>query len=138
MRARALATALAAALAACATPESRIREHQAEFDAYPRAVQAKIRAGEVEIGFTRQQAAIALGRPDRTYHRKTVTAVREVWAYGGGAARSSVSVGFGTGFMGPAYGGELGLGLADDAWEDRLRVVFEDGLVVSVEERKGS
>lgn len=135
---RAWMLALAAALAACATPESRIREHQAEFDSYPRAVQAKIRAGEVEVGFTRQQVAIALGRPDRTYQRRTATTAREVWAYGGGAGRSSVSVGFGTGFMGPGYGGELGLGLTDDAWEDRLRVVFEGGVVVSVEERKGS
>ncbi|MBI3564000.1 MAG: hypothetical protein HY079_02250 [Elusimicrobia bacterium] len=141
MRARSLAAAaLAAALAACASPESRIRAHRAEFDAYPRAVQEKIRAGQVDVGFTRQQVALALGRPDRTYHRRTATATREVWAYGGGAARSSVSVGFGmgAGSMGPGYGGELGLGLADDAWEDRVRVVFENGVVVTVEDRGGS
>jgi hypothetical protein len=135
-----LAGLLAAALAACAGPSSRIKKHQAEFDAYPADVQRKIRAGQVDVGFTDQQVALALGRPDRIYERKTANAQQEVWAYGG-AYGSRVGVGFGLGMGGGPgfYGGGGGVGVETEPGIDhgeRTRVVLQNGVVVAVESRQ--
>jgi hypothetical protein len=124
------AALLAAALAACSGPKSRIREHQAEFDAYPPAVQRKIRAGQVEVGFSPRQVALALGRPDRIFTRKTAAVDQEVWSYGVG----ETSVGFGVGFG----GGPVGIGVAASPPVERgarMRVVFQNDVVVSIESR---
>jgi hypothetical protein len=135
-----LAALFATALAACAGPSSRIKKRQAEFDAYPADVQKKIRAGQVDVGFTDQQVALALGRPDRIYARKTAAAAQEVWAYGG-AYGSRVGVGLGLGLgmgAGPGfYGG--GFSVESDPGIDhgeRTRVVLQNGVVVSVESRQ--
>lgn len=121
------------AAAACATPESRIKRHKAAFDAYPAEVQERIRAGQVDVGFTREQVELALGRPDRKYARQTAAAAQDVWAYGAGSVRPSLSLGFGMGSGGGGfYGGGLGVG-SKAGREDRARVVFQDGAVVSVE-----
>jgi hypothetical protein len=129
----AAAALFAAALAACAGPQSRIKRHQAEFDSYPPAVQQKIRAGQVDVGFTDRQVALALGRPDRVYSRKTASAQQEVWVYGGGGSHAGIGMGFGMG-MGPGV-------IAVDSGPDidsgeRVRVVLQDGGVVSVEDRR--
>ena len=122
----------AAALAACASPQSRIKKNRAEFDSYSPAVQKKIQDGQVDIGFTKKQAAIALGRPDRISTRKTATAVQEIWAYGRtGGSHLGFSLGMGMG--GPiGIGTGIGVGPEGDA-QDRLRVVFQDDAVISVE-----
>ena len=130
------AALFAAALAACAGPQSRIKKHQAEFDAYPPAVQQKIRDGQVEVGFTDRQVALSMGRPDRTYTRKTASAQQEVWAYGVGGSRVGVGLGLGMGGGPGFYGG--GVSVASDPEIDRgerTRIVFQDGVVVSVESR---
>ena len=71
-----MAALIAAALAGCAGPRQRIKKHQAEFDSYTPEIQQKIRAGQVDVGFTDRQVALALGRPDRVYSRKTASADR--------------------------------------------------------------
>lgn len=137
--ASAIAAALtAAALAACSTPQSRIREHQTAFNAYPREVQDKIRAGRVDVGFTKEQVALALGRPARIYTRKTASSTREVWAYGGGGG-SRVGLGFGmsSGGWGSHYGGGMDMMVDESAARDRLRVVFENGAVAVIENGPG-
>ena len=122
----------AAALAACAGPQSRIKKHQAEFDSYPPAVQQKIRAGQVDVGFTDRQVALAMGRPDRVYAQKTATARQEVWLYGGGP-----HVGMGMGFgMGIGPGAVVVDSGPDIDPGERVRVVLQDGVVVSVEDRR--
>jgi hypothetical protein len=136
---RLLLTALVATvLAACAGPSSRIKKHQAEFDSYPADVQRKIRAGQVDVGFTDQQVALALGRPDRIYERKTAAVQQEVWAYGGSYG-SHVGVGFGFGMGGgPGYsagGVMIDPGPGIDHGE-RVRVVLQNGVVVAVESRQ--
>jgi len=139
---RLLAAALfTTAVAACAGPSSRIKKSQAEFDAYPPAVQQKIRAGQVDVGFTDRQVTMALGRPDRIYTRKTAAASQDVWAYGGPGDGPRVGVGMGLGMgtaVGPGfYGG--GVGLATEPEVDRgerVRVVLHDGIVVAVESRR--
>jgi len=68
-------------LAGCATPESRIRRNPELFNSFPAEVQEKVRQGQVDVGFTREMVAMALGRPDRIYSRKAESAATEVWAY---------------------------------------------------------
>jgi hypothetical protein len=129
-----------ATLTACAGPRSRIKNSQAEFDSYPPAVQEKIRAGQVDVGFTNRQVAMALGQPDRVYARKTASAQQEVWAYGGPGGGPTVvaapQLGMGTAVE-PGY--YSGVGLATDPGVDRgerVRVVLQDGVVVAVESRR--
>jgi hypothetical protein len=129
---RALVLLLVAA-AACASPQSRIHRRRAAFDAYPPEAQASIRAGRAEVGFTREQVELALGRPDRLYVRKTAATDQEVWAYGR-SPRPSLSLGFGVG-GGGLFAGGAGLS-SDERREDRDRIVFENGAVVSVERLK--
>ena len=130
------AALFATALAACSGPQSRIKKHQADFDSYSPAIQEKIRAGQVDVGFTDRQAAMAMGRPDRTYTRKTASAQQEVWAYGGGGSRVGVGLGLGMGGGPGFYGG--GVGISSDPGVDRgerVRIVLQDGVVVAVESR---
>lgn len=135
---RTLATALTVtALAACSTPASRIRDDQAEFDTFPHAVQEKIRAGQVDVGFTMKQVALALGRPTRRYARKGAATTREVWAYEGGTVGAHMGVGFGmsSGGFDPGLGGGMGMLFDDESPHDRMRVVFDAGKVVIIENR---
>lgn len=68
-------------LAGCATPETRIRHNPALFASFSPEVQAKVRAGHIALGFSRQAVRMALGDPDRIYHRITTNGTSEVWAY---------------------------------------------------------
>ena len=71
-------------LVGCATPESRIRQNPALFASFPSDVQAKVRQGHIAIGFSQPAVRMALGEPDRVYHRITSTnSADEVWAYTG-------------------------------------------------------
>lgn len=124
---------LAALLPACASSSSRISQEQSTFDSYPPAVQEKIRAGEVGIGFTPTQVRLALGKPDRIYSRETAAGAAEVWAYR--ESRSAFSFGVG-GFSGggSGVGAGVGLGTSPDAGEEKTRVTFTAGLVSAVEQ----
>lgn len=117
----------------CATTESRIKDHQAAFDAASPAVQAKIRAGQVDIGFTQEQVLMSLGDPDRRYTRTTATGTTIIWAYAD--HKPSVSVGFG--MVGGGGGTMVGSGMAvstgGDRYDDRLRVVISGDRVVAIE-----
>lgn len=129
--------ALAALLAACSSPASRIKKDRAAFDSWPPEVQEAVRAGRADVGFTAEQVRVALGRPDRVYSRRTPEAAQEVWGWGGGGgARTGLSFGFGSWGGSSAYG--LGVGTGSDGYrdDDRVRVVFQDGRVVSVESRE--
>ncbi|MCM2305363.1 MAG: hypothetical protein NDJ72_11715 [Elusimicrobia bacterium] len=127
---------LAAALAACQSPQSRIKKNQAAFDAFPPEVQTAIREGRAEIGFTEQQVLIALGKPGRVYSQKTATTTQEVWEYGVGGG-PSVGLGFGMSSMGGGSSYGTGVGVATDAVDPRAqtRVILEDKKVVAVERR---
>lgn len=130
--------ALAALLAACSSPASRIKKNQAAYDSWPPAVQESVRAGRADVGFTAEQVRVALGRPDRVYSRRTPEGSQEVWAWGGGGGpRTGVSFGFGS--WGRGSGTSVGVGVGSggsDDPDDRARVVFQDGRVVSVETRE--
>ncbi len=139
MTKRGISIVLAAALAACQSPATRIKKNQAAFDAYPPAVQKEIREGRAGIGFTPEQVSMAIGKPDRIYSEKTAAAAYEVWEYGVGGGSS---VGFGLGMSsygnggGSAYG--TGIGVSSDVSDPRarLRLTFEGGKVVGVKRRE--
>jgi len=124
--------------AACAsTPEKRINAHAKEFAAYPQDVQEKIRAGEVAAGFTEEQTAMALGKPDRRYEETTDAGKSEVWAYSERQSKPGVGLGIGMGIGG---GGPVGAGVSvggsTEQVVDRVRVYFSQGRVTRVEELK--
>jgi hypothetical protein len=122
----------AALLAGCSSVSSRIHERQAEFDSYPPSVQDEIRDGRIDIGFTPDQVFMALGRPDRVLERKDVGNSRETWLYGVGGG-PLVGIGFGMG--GPGFGTGVAMSPAPEGGA-RLRVVFDDGHVVSIDSRR--
>lgn len=127
---------LASALAACQSPQSRIKKNQAAFDAFPPEIQTAIREGRAEVGFSEQQVLMALGKPGRVYAQKTAASNQEVWEYGVGGG-PSVGLGFGMSSMGGGSGYGTSVGVASDAVDPRARtrIILEDKVVVAVERR---
>ncbi|MFA6289799.1 MAG: hypothetical protein WC661_20650 [Opitutaceae bacterium] len=123
-------------IAGCASTSSRISKNQAAFDAYPTEVQAKIRAGEVAVGFMPEQVVMALGKPDRVLQRTTATGVSDVWVYLAGGFRLGLGVGMGVGGGSSGVGGGVGAGTGSAGADEKLRVVFSGGRVTAVEQAK--
>jgi hypothetical protein len=129
-----LATALLLSFSACSsTPESRIGKNQALFQSLPGDVQQKIRAGQVEVGFTPDMTLLALGEPDRRYKRTTSSGESEVWAYRDRGPALSFGLGVGGGGGSTGVGAGVGVSTRGDRDEDKLRLVFEGGKVSSIE-----
>ncbi len=121
----------------CSTPASRIAEHQAAFAGWPAAVQAKVRAGEVGLGFTPEQTRVALGEPDRVFSRTTGDGTTEVWAYR--QEKPRFSLGIGVGSLHGSTGVAGGVVVGDHDWRDgeTLRVIFDRlGRVAAIETTK--
>ena len=68
-------------LAGCATPESRIRKNPALFALFPPEVQKNVRAGRIEVGYTKDMVVMALGRPQRIPTRTAEAGTTEIWVY---------------------------------------------------------
>jgi hypothetical protein len=132
MRIRSLAALLgiaAIALLACNTTGSRIRGQQELFDSYPPEVQENLRNGIVEVGYTTEMVAMALGEPDHKAAAKPEDEVEEVWTY-----RKSVpgfGIGMGTGgYAGAGVSIGTGVRVGEPARShDRAVVEFSDGRV---------
>jgi hypothetical protein len=78
----ALAIPLLGLLAGCAsTPAQRIQQNQELFDSLPVADQARIRGGQIDLGFTPEMVRIALGEPQRTLLRRAPEGDTAVWLY---------------------------------------------------------
>ncbi len=75
----ALATLLI--LAGCSTTNNRIQSNPSVFNASTPTEQAMIKAGQIDIGFTQEQAALALGKPDNEKSVETTTGKQLVWEY---------------------------------------------------------
>jgi len=143
-----VAALVALVISGCSTPAGRISKNQDAFDSWPVEVREKVRAGQVDLGFTPEQVLVALGKPTRTYAHKSENGEAEIWAYSGKSGKWPVglSVGLGAGRSSGGYwgggsstGGAIGIstgsyggGAADEA----LRVIFEGGVVVAVEARQ--
>ena len=120
-------------LAACGSPQSRIKRNKEQFAAYPLEIQARIKAGEVDVGFTAEMVRMALGDPARKTMRTTAQSVQEVWTYG----ETSVRPGLGVAIGGGGFGGFGGVSVGSEASSrDSAMVVFEGGKVVSIEKVK--
>jgi hypothetical protein len=131
----ALCLASVALLAACSsTPDSRIAKHQAAFGGYPAAVQQKIRAGEVDVGFTPEMVRLALGEPTREFNRQTESGTAEVWVYHNNSPRFSFGVGLG-GAVGRHSSAGVGVSTSTGGYdpEEKMRVEFRDGRVTAIE-----
>ena len=119
---------LAAALAACESVQARIKRNQELFDSFPAQVQELIRAGNVAVGFTADQARMALGKPDRIIMETTASVTHEVWLYGVGGRRLSFSFGSGI-FGGGRTAMSTGVGASNTGAGagERLRLTFTNG-----------
>lgn len=124
-------------LAACAsTPDSRIARNRAAFQRYPVAVQDKIRAGEVEVGYTPEMVRLALGEPTRQFNRQAESGDAEIWVYHESGPRFSLGLGFGT--SGRHAGTSVGVATSTGGYdpEEKMRVEFRDGRVTEIEYRR--
>jgi outer membrane protein assembly factor BamE (lipoprotein component of BamABCDE complex) len=122
--------------AGCASVDSRIAKNRAAFNTWPPAVQDKVVRGQIDIGFTRDQVAVALGAPDRVFTRTTSDGTTETWAYRDHGPRFSFGVGIGT--FGRHSATSIGIGTSTGAYRDdeKLGVVFDrNGVVSSIETR---
>lgn len=120
--------------ASCSTPASRISRHQEAFSEWPEAIQEKVRAGQIDLGFTTEQVRVALGDPARTFTRTNNDGTSEVWVYRGKEPRFSVGLGMGTSRGSTGFGGGVSVGTgADRDDENATRVVFAGGRVSAVE-----
>ena len=131
---------LAVLLAGCATPAKRIEQNRELFDTFPVAVQARIRGGQVDLGFTPDMVRIALGDPQHKALRRVAAGETEIWLYFDSIRRydrQRVDID-GLSLSGP--GGHRSLG--GSAWINveqtrefvRARVEFQNGVAVAIEE----
>src|SRR5438270_11416293 len=118
------ATVAAALLAGCSTVDSRIAHNRAAFNTWPPAVQDKVVAGQIDVGFTPDQVRVALGEPDRVWSRTTNDGTSEVWSYGDRGPRFGWGVGYGS--YGRYNGYSLGVNSMGPSYYrgERTRVIF--------------
>jgi outer membrane protein assembly factor BamE (lipoprotein component of BamABCDE complex) len=120
-------------LTACSTVESRVQSHQSDFNTWPPPVQQMVKAGQVGVGFTREQVEVALGSPDYTFMRTATDGTYEVWSYRDRGPRFSFGIGMGSFGRSSAVGGGVGVNNIGYAGE-HLRVTFDQtGHVSSIE-----
>lgn len=126
-----LATASAVLAACAATPQSRIERNPASFAALPPEQQARVQQGGVGVGFDEAAVRLAMGEPDRIVERETAEGASQVWVY------YTMLPGLSSPYCGPEflyYGFYRYCGpVAPTQYEERARVSFKDGKVVSVD-----
>lgn len=119
-----------------ATPDSRIANNRAAFDQLTADAQQKIRAGQVEVGFTPEMVRFSLGEPDRVFIRQSDRGDTEVWGYRTRGPRFSIGIGVGTFGRHSSVGGGLGVSTGGYDPEEKIRVEFHDGRVSAVDTLK--
>lgn len=123
-----------ALLAGCAsTPEQRISRQPADFNQLTPAQQQKVRAGQVDVGFTESMVWLALGEPARKLERVAPEGTVQVWVYTRNAPRFSFGIGVGGGGGHTAVGTGVGVSTGGSDPEEVMRVEFSAGRVVRIE-----
>lgn len=120
-------------LAGCATtPQSRIERDPVGFSALTPEQQQKVRDGHVGVGFDEAAVRLALGEPDRVIEREAADGNTQSWVYYAIVPNAYGSAYCAPGFphYGPAYYCQAPVA---NQYEERTRVLFKDGKVVSVE-----
>ena len=128
-------------LSGCAsTPAKRIEQNQSAFDAFPVAVQARIRGGQIDLGFQPEMVRIALGEPQRKLVRRTAAGDTDIWLYIDAVRRydrQRVDID-GLSVSGPgglrSMGGSAWVSIEQTMAFIRTRVEFQNGLVAAIEE----
>ena len=121
------------------SPERRIQKAPEVFAAFPPDVQAKVRKGEVDIGFTPDMVRLALGGPSRMRTRKTAAGEVEIWIYTvyryGTGLRPIANEHWYRASDGRMYLGTAPVFISTDTREEYpvLRLEFEGGKVHSIE-----
>lgn len=113
------------------TPAKRIAKDQAVFAAMPAEAQAKIKNGQIAIGFTETQVVLAKGKPDRIGSRTTAAGEEIVWTYEQRASGLGLGLGIGGGSGG--LGGGVGVSTGGRSREVSMRVAFSGGVVSAIE-----
>ena len=139
-RSACFAGSLALLLAGCATPEKRIQQNQDVFDTFPVAAQARIRGGQIDLGFTPDMVRIALGEPQRQTLRRSAEGETEIWSYFDSTRRydrqrvdiDGLSVSGPGGFR--SVGGSAWINVEQNREYVRTRVEFRNGVVAVIEE----
>ena len=131
---------LALLLAGCASPAQRIQQNQEFFDSLPVAAQARIRGGQIDLGFTPAMVRIALGEPQRKTLRRSGAGDLEIWFYLDSIRRydrQRVDID-GLSLSGPgglrSLGGSAWVNVEQNKEFIRTRVEFQNGAVVAIEE----
>jgi len=119
-------------LAACSSVNSRISDHQAEFDSYSVEVQSTIRNGEIQLGFTELQVRMAWGDPSNTAREVSeASGERIVWGYRDNSPTVSLGLGFGSG--GGNHSTAAGVGVSSGGHSEYEKIaVFAEGRVVDI------
>lgn len=123
----------AGAVVGCSTVDSRIAKRAEAFAEWPAAIQEKVRAGQIDLGFTPEQVRVALGDPARTSTRTNSDGTAEVWVYRSGKPRISFGVGMGTSRGSTGYGGGVNVGTGGNRDDEAMRVIFSAGRVSAIE-----
>ena len=139
-RSACFAGSLALLLAGCATPEKRIQQNQEIFDSFPVAAQARIRGGQIDLGFTPDMVRIALGEPQRKTLRRAADGEVEIWSYVDSTRRydrQRVEID-GLSISGPgglrSLGGSAWINVEQNREFIRTRVEFRNGVAATIEE----
>ena len=133
--------ALALLFSGCAsTPSKRIQQNQELFNTLPIEDQARIRGGQIDLGYTADMVRIAIGDPQRALTRRTNAGDIVVWIYTDTARRYERQrddiVGLslsGPGSMRSASGSAW-INVLQERETIRLRVEFIHGRVSAIEE----
>ncbi|MDR1789142.1 MAG: hypothetical protein LBR12_02090 [Opitutaceae bacterium] len=134
-----LCAAAALLLLGCSSVEQRIEANRELFNSLTPAQRDLIAAGRVAVGFTTDMVLLALGQPDKTWSRTDASGSGETWSYTTWETRGGVALYSGwwhRGWWQPYRGALYYLDFPDRRERDRVRVVFRDGKVVEIEERK--
>ena len=128
-------------LAGCATtPAQRIAKNQDVFDSFPVAAQARIRGGQIDLGFNPDMVRIAFGEPGRKLIRRSAEGEAEIWLYLDHVTsydRQRVEL-EGLTVSGPGsiqtIGGGAWINVLQEKEVIRMRVEFKNGAVAFIEE----
>jgi hypothetical protein len=78
---RLLLLGLLLAAGCVSTPARRIARNPGLFQNLPPEIQANVKQGRIEIGYTKDMVFLALGAPYRVYVRKTEAGESTIWTY---------------------------------------------------------
>jgi hypothetical protein len=129
---------LGLSVAGCSTVNSRVAAAPTVMQESPEEVRRLIRAGEVAVGFTRDQVRLALGDPNGVTRRVGARGDEEVWSYYRRGPWLGLGVGVGVMSGSRSGGAGVGVGVGGREEEPRIRVTFVDGVVSAVERARKS